>query len=68
MQRSVSFVVYLERENALIMFRSNDPQVWLWFTQNTKAQRLGNGFAVGQAYAPAIVSALQEEGFTVGME
>lgn len=64
--KSVTFDVYLERENVLIMFRSNDPQVWLWFAQNTQAPKLGNGFAVGQHYAASIVQALQEEGFTVG--
>ena len=62
----VSFDVYLERESVLIMFRTNDPQVDLWFTQNTKAPKMGNGYAVGQAYAPGILQALQEEGFTVG--
>jgi len=63
---SVSFDVYLERESVLIMFRTNDPQVDLWFTQNTKSPKLGNGYAVGQHYAASICQALQEEGFTVG--
>jgi hypothetical protein len=62
----VTFDVYLERENVLIMFRTNDPQVDLWFTQNTHAPKMGNGYAVGQHYAPSILQALQEEGFTVG--